>query len=230
MAIITTSPIVSEIRGSVGTQTFSKNHYRPYVKVRKAPTQSSSIYASDARSFMADIVSQWQSETAASQAAWNAVADLYNAHERLGKKSRLSGYNAFVRAWINQKYVLIGSGPLPVVSGSVPRLLSLSSNFDHAALSLSFTIDNNNSRFRWVFKISKPVSTGVTSNNSVAFYYVKGGAFTGTSNSPSVATAATTRIPSLATAGGKKLFIQLYFVDTKNGVAFPANYLSGILV
>ena len=229
MAIITPSAVISEIRGSVGTQTFSKNHHRPYVKLRKAPTMPGSVFQDHARENLAAFVQEWQLLTDAGRLAWNEISDQFLAHSRLGKQSKLSGYNAFIRGWINKDYAVSSGAPLPVVSGNCPRITSLTSTFSTAGLTLTFVIDNNNSRFHWVFRTSKFVSPGMMSVNSIPFYYIKGGAFTGTSNSPSVSTAFNFRFPGIGSSSGKKLFLELFLVDQLNGVAFPPVYTSGIM-
>ena len=229
MAIITPSAIVSEIRGSVGTQTYSKNHYRAYVKTRKAPTQSASTYAGLARSNMADAVSFWMGETEDVKQAWIYFAPYFFAHNRLGNASRLSGFNAYIRAWMNILYAGSPSNPEPIPAGHVPRILSLSSTFSTAGLAISFTLDRIDSRFYYYLKISDYTSAGRMSNNSVAFYNLKGGPLTGTSMSPSVSSFFNARFPGLSTKAGFKLFIALHMIDTHNGMAFPPVYINGIL-
>jgi hypothetical protein len=229
MAIITTSPIVSEIRGSVGTQTFSKNHHRPYVKVRKAPARPASSYRSFATSNLSDVVTQWLGETDATRAAWGDVSDQYFAHSRLGKKSKLSGYNAYVRANMNAIYCSGSFNPIPVVSGNCPRIISFTSTFLVSGLAVTFVIDRLDTRFNYILKVSNFSSAGKMSNNSVAYYGLRGGACTGTTNSPTVSTFFNSRFPGIAGKAGFKLFIQLYLVDTLNGVAFPPVFVSGIL-
>jgi hypothetical protein len=230
MAIITTSPIVSEIRGSVGTQTFSKNHYRAYVKTRKAPTQSASLYASLARSNMSDATSFWFGETEATKQAWVDFAPYFFAHNRLGKASRLSGFNAYIRAWMHILYAGSPSNPEPIPCGHAPRIISFTSTFLHTGLAVTLTLDRIDSRFYYYIQTSDYASPGKMSNNSVAFYNCKGGPLTGTTMSPSISSNFNARFPGLSGNAGLKLFLKVYMIDTHNGVAFPPVYVSGVIV
>lgn len=229
MAIITPSSVVSEIRGSAGTQTFSKNHYRPYVKTRKAPTQSASLYAAQARSNMADAVSFWMGETEATKQAWVDFAPYFFGHSRLGKQASISGFNAYIRAWMNILYAGSPSNPEPIPAGHAPRILTLTSTFSVSGLSISFTLDRTDSRFYYYLKISNYTSAGRMSNNSTAFYNLRGGALTSTSMTPSVSSFFNARFPGLSGKAGFKLFISLHMLDTHNGIAFPPVYTSGVL-
>jgi len=229
MAIITPSSAVSEIRGSVGTETFSKNHYRAYVKTRKAPTQSATTYANLARSNMADAVSFWMGETEDVKQAWVDFAPYFFGHHRLGKAPSISGFNAYIRAWMNILYAGSPSNPEPIPAGHAPRILSLTSTFLHTGLSISFTLDRIDSRFYYYLKISNYMSAGRMSVNSAALYNLKGGALTSTSMTPSVSSFFNARFPGLSGKAGFKLFISLHMLDTYNGIAFPPVYVSGVI-
>lgn len=229
MAIITPSAVISEIRGSVGNQTFSRNAYRAYVKLRKTPTMPASSYRNISKQNLSDGNDQWNTLSTADRDNWNANAYLFKSHARLGKESQLTGYAAFVRAWINLQYCGSANFPKPVVSGNCPRVTSFTVNALTTGLSTPFVIDNNNSRFAYIIKASDVRKGLPVMLNSRPRYFIKGGAFTGTSNNPNVNTPYASRFTALTIYSGFKIWAELKIIDTINGVAFPSVYAFGFV-
>lgn len=229
MAIITPSAVISEIRGSVGTQTFSRNAYRAYVKLRKTPTMPASSYRSASKQALSDGNDEWNNLSDVDRAAWNANSYLYKSHARLGKEAQLSGYSAWVRAWINRQYCGSSVIPKPVVSGSCPRITAFTMNALTTGLSCQFVVDNFNTRFNYIIKASNFHKGTVQQMNSLPRYFVKGGALTGTTNNPVVNTPYTTRFGAQTGFNGFRIFLELKLIDTFNGVAFPSVYVSGLI-
>lgn len=229
MAIITPSAIVSEIRGSVGTQTFSRNASRAYVKVRKTPTMPASLYRNLAKQALSDANDNWNSMTEATRNLWIANAYLYESHSRLGKTAGISGYSAFVRASINLHYAGSANVPIPVPSGSCPRITSFTVNALTTSLSCPFVVDNFNTRFNYVIKATDVRKGLPVQLNSRPRYFIKGGALTGTSNNPAVATPYNTRFVALTIYSGFKIWMELKLIDTINGMAFPSVYNFGFV-
>lgn len=100
MANFTPGPIISEIRGSIGDLTYSRDHSGPVVKSKVQP------YPVNRPDQLA-----WQARVAAAVAAWQALTDAERlefqtaAQDRsyllsLGISKKLSGYQLFMRRYL----------------------------------------------------------------------------------------------------------------------------------
>lgn len=98
MAII--QPILGNLRGSIGANTFSHNRGGDYVRRRVAPTNPNSSRQQTMRTFLGTLAALWSSTlTAGERAQWDTWADNQNKVGPLGNSISLTGINAFV--WTN---------------------------------------------------------------------------------------------------------------------------------
>lgn len=100
MASIQTGSIVANISGSVGSESYSRNAYGPYVKSRVTPTNPNTAAQQAARSDISDAVAAWQALTDAQRNAYVVEARQRSVKNRLGISTRLTGYNLFVRQFV----------------------------------------------------------------------------------------------------------------------------------
>jgi hypothetical protein len=173
MAIITPSSLVSEIRGSVGDQTFSRNAYRAYVKERKAPTNPNTLRQIEVRNFMGAASEYWRIISQDQRNAWNSFAKQLNAKSRLGQEPKLNGYNACSRWYITYQLgaceFINEPGPLQVLP--IPEVI-----YSFAAPSLLITginLEDNPLGVGILVKYSKPVLAGIESINSVELKLIR---------------------------------------------------------
>ena len=139
MAVITPSSLVSEIRGSVGDQTYSRNRYGAYVKAKLIQTNPDSTDQQAVRAQMADAVAEWQSAAQEYQDVWNQFVTDQRIGKNISRKIRRSGFNEFLSRWMN-RYALSASGtgfsPLPlvrfnpVITAVTPGTLSIELAYD----------------------------------------------------------------------------------------------------
>lgn len=97
MASILTGSIVADIRGSVGSESYSRNQYGNYVKARVTPTNPNTAAQIASRAALAASVAAWQALTQAQRDKYNALAHLYTFKDRLGISRTLNGYLIFIR-------------------------------------------------------------------------------------------------------------------------------------
>lgn len=96
MALI--KPLLGELSGSIGGNTFARNKGGQYVRQRAQVTNPNTAAQQAARTALAYLVGYWLSTlTAAQRAAWEAYAENVQVTNRLGEKINISGQNMFVR-------------------------------------------------------------------------------------------------------------------------------------
>lgn len=113
MALIKTSGLVAEIRGSVGGATFARNRGGAYVRNRSVPLNPSSVRQTAVRAFLASLTQAWSSALSAGQrAAWELYAANVPLVNALGESRNVTGENMYVRA--NSLLLDIGAARLDV--------------------------------------------------------------------------------------------------------------------
>ena len=120
MAHLTEGVIISEIRGSIGSRTFSKNAYGPYVKkklvqpVRNTPKQITR------RNALKTAVENWQAFSDHERKLWVNWAKDNPVRNSLGKRITLSGYNMYISAYMNKLTVRALDIPFEFVKDGIP--------------------------------------------------------------------------------------------------------------
>lgn len=123
MAKFLPGPVVSEVRGSVGGTTFTRNRFGPVMRQRVKPVVSTTEYALAAKARMTTETQAWQGLTAAQKLAWNEYAAGNPIVGSLGEQQIGTGHIAFVG--INTRIAMVGTGALLVPPvGTPPAPLS----------------------------------------------------------------------------------------------------------
>lgn len=148
MALIQTSNLVNDIRGSVGGVTFSRSRAGAVVQSKRSP-RSQKIKPQESGKVPVTVAAQlWRSATDSERKQWNQLALDYPVTNRLGQSTRGSGYQLFCKV---QTYRI--QAGLPTVLGVVvdprlwetttvnPRIVLGPSQFRRSSASSSFTPD-----------------------------------------------------------------------------------------
>lgn len=171
MALVLFGGGISDMRGSVAGNVFSKNRYGSYVRNRTKPVNPNSPRQQKVRNIMGQIVSAWsQIVTLAQRNAWEVYAAAVNFTNALGQTIQLTGYNHYIRsnmARINNGFTRIDAAPtillLPPTDGSFACAASEGSQL--VTITFDDTADwaNQNSGFMSIHQ-------GLPKNSAVAFY------------------------------------------------------------
>lgn len=102
MGHITTGGLVSEVRGSVGSLTYSRNAYGPYVKAKLNQTIRDTAPQLVTRGHMSNAVAAWQGLTDRQRRDWSVYAKDYPIRNSLGKLRVLTGYNFYLQCYLNK--------------------------------------------------------------------------------------------------------------------------------
>ena len=97
MATIKLGATVSDIRGSIGGTTFSRNGGGAYAKARIKGTNPNTAAQQLVRSIISGMIGFWAALTAQVRTDWGVYASQVPFINRLGDSINLSGYNMFCR-------------------------------------------------------------------------------------------------------------------------------------
>jgi len=98
MALIHTGSIVSQIRGSVGTETYSRNSAGPYVRERKGPEVNTGENRVACRDAMTALSQAWSNTLTDQQRTdWRMYAHQHPHPNRWGERSGTAGHCCFIR-------------------------------------------------------------------------------------------------------------------------------------
>lgn len=172
MANIKKGSIVSDIRGRVGSEIYSRNREGSYVKSYVVPVQPNTGPQLNSRNVLTQAVSAWQALSDSERLSWIELAGSTFAKTKLGDSIERVGYNTFIERKMNLLFVGSSSNPFPF-NHSLTGLVSLS--FVSATTSsISVNLDefSMSSRVRLGVFMSPAVSSGIMSPNSTRFSQV----------------------------------------------------------
>jgi hypothetical protein len=138
MAFFTPSCLISEIRGSVGDQTFSRNAAGPVVKQKLVQPASSTAKQVANRTNLADAVAAWQGLTEFQRRGWMAAAKDYPVYDSLGRRSILPGYNFYISCFLTCRTGNLANPSLWFVKYQPPQLTSFTVYFADGARRMDF--------------------------------------------------------------------------------------------
>jgi len=115
MALIKFGGGITEMRGSIGGNVFSRNRSGAIVRQRTTPVNPQTNRQSAARAIMASVAATWLGVlTAVQRTAWNLYAASVPATNKLGEVINLSGFNQYCKssaASLNAGLPAIADGP-----------------------------------------------------------------------------------------------------------------------
>lgn len=101
MAKIRTGSLAGNIRGSVGSDTFSQNRYGTYIRRRTIPTVVRTVYTERVRTLFSHVSRLWQTLTESQREAWRTWAESNPVRDKFGENQELTGSACFIRLNIN---------------------------------------------------------------------------------------------------------------------------------
>lgn len=107
MAKVTPSVLFENIRGSIGSTTFSQSRAGLIAKRKTVGRKNYTTKQANVIKVQSYITGQWQNLSLENQLLWNAYADLHVQTDRFGTEKNLSGFNWFCHM-NNLKYVYDG--------------------------------------------------------------------------------------------------------------------------
>ena len=144
MALIKFGGGITEMRGSIAGNVYSRNRYGAYARARTKPVNPNTGYQQVVRAIVTYLTTYWsQTVTSAQRTAWNLYAANVVMLNKLGESVHLSGFNHFIRsnsARIQAGLAIVAAGPttfeLPEADESIVATMS------EAAGTLSLAYDD----------------------------------------------------------------------------------------
>ena len=230
MAIITPSANISEIRGSVGQQTFSRNHWRPYVKARTSPVQPDTQPQLDARAFMTEVSQAWQTLSPGERLAWQTFAQDQNTRSRLSSSHKMTGFNCYCRYAIYLSRNLCNYLTEPLPEQQLSNFFIYDISISTGGINTSFNLDASSGQFGMQMWYSDAISPGIESFNSVSFRSMDTFILSSGFNLPNYKNSWELVFSKLLSAqSGKKIFGMMKVIDPNNGVPQTIYRFSSIL-
>lgn len=116
MALLKFGGGITEIRGSMAGNVYSRNRYGAYMRSRTVPTNPNTARQQKVRTSLTELTSRWsQTLTAGQRTAWNLYGANVVMQNKLGENINLSGFNHYLRSNV----VLLQCNIAPVDDGPI---------------------------------------------------------------------------------------------------------------
>lgn len=216
---VTMGIIVSEARGKVSGNVFSKNKGGAIVRNRVTPINRRSANQQNQRQQLAALAASWRGLTEAQRVGWNAASPNFPQSDNLGQTIFLSGEQLFIRCNLN--LILIGESqitdaPTPT-SFDVLSFTSLTATADDGAISLAFT-PTVPAGYTMVVRATAPYSAGKSFVPQSAFRFITEVAAAQTSPQ-AIGTAYANVHGAITGATGQKIAVEMFLVENASGLA-----------
>lgn len=101
MAKIKFGMMMTDARGKLGGQVFSKNRAGAYIRTKVSPSNPQTSYQTKVRSNLAMLSSGWNALTASQISQWNSAVDAWQSTDVFGDIKKPTGKNLFVKLNLN---------------------------------------------------------------------------------------------------------------------------------
>lgn len=93
-------PILGDLSGSIADNTFSRNRFGPYVRVRRVPVNPNTVGQQEIRGHFANATTAWRLLSAAQRQEWNDYAAQTPKQNPLGETVFDTGFNWYVATFV----------------------------------------------------------------------------------------------------------------------------------
>jgi hypothetical protein len=97
--------IITELKGSIGGNTFQRNGYTTIVKTRRGPKRATTVSQNTIHNLLSLLTRRWATLTVAQQQAWRDFAAAHPVDDPFGQPKVLLGINWYVK--INGYYYIL---------------------------------------------------------------------------------------------------------------------------
>lgn len=187
MAIFTPSSVISEISGSVGSLTYSRNRWRPYVKNKTIPVQPDSPTQLDQRNYLETASIEYRNLSEIQRVAWETHANNFNIRNRLSLKRKISGFNLYCKQYIWYQRGLISAVGIPKPERAQPLFSNGAFNGDTSDPLVTWERSGSAGNYGYQIWMSENRLASTMSINSCTFKTVFEGMLSSTTPSVDVA-------------------------------------------
>ena len=162
MALIKFGMMMTDARGKLGGQVFTKTRSGATVRTKVTPANPQTTAQQQSRAILGNLSTAWRNLSESDRRSWNAGVENFSRTNVFGDTYNPSGKNLFVGLNANLLSVNISrvdTAPLPI---EVPALIITSASVDISTGEISFATDSGlpGLGFQIIFQASKPSSAG----------------------------------------------------------------------
>jgi hypothetical protein len=227
-AKFTPGAIISEIRGTIASTTFSKNAAGAIIRNRVVPINRNSTLQANQRQKFGNISSGWRALSEAERASWIAAAADFPYQDSLGQTKFLSGAQLFEKFTLNLAVIdeaQVDTAPSPA---SFDEIALGAVTLTDAAFTVAFTPDPVPAGMAMVWYATRPISAGKSFVNKSDFRFIQ-------FEDPAAVSpvnlfaAYEAAVSTLTGQEDKKVFIEARYIQVATGVASAAVRTSAIV-
>ena len=228
MARINTGAIISEIRGSVKDQTYSRNAGGAYVKGKLIQTNPNTTYQQTYREYFKNISAAWKGLSDENRNAWIAEGLKTNPKSSIQSYRKQAGFNCFVSRNV---YPYFWNGVVqvePVETGLQNPLQLINPNFSYPSFKMEiYGRDDTGEWLAWI-KTTPPLSPGIMSLNwsLLTFYTAVQGDYFG--HDLTIQPYYSTRYTFPISPVGQAVWVQAVYTSTITGKIICDSPIKGI--
>lgn len=218
MAKFTPGAIISEIRGTIASTTFSKNAAGAIIRNRVKPINRNSNAQNIQRQIFATISSAWRGLTQVQRNSWIEATPDFPYQDSLGQTKQLTG--AQLHQKLNLNRLLIGEAMIPTAppQTSFPEFNIGAVAATTSTFTVTFTPDPVPAGFALMVYATRPLSAGIDFVSKSDFRLIQ---FLDPADaSPAdIFTDYTAKVSALTGQSGKKVFVEIALVEVASGIA-----------
>lgn len=220
--------IVTNVRGSIGDQTASKNRFGNFMRARVIPFEGGSTYKSIMRGYFSTISGSWKLLTQDQRDQWNKNSLLFSFQDCFANLRHLSGFNLFVSCnmfrFITARSLIV----LPPVPTRINPVSIISCVADFSTQTVTVTLSGNILASQTLmFYCSLGTSAGVSRYHGTYYYVYALDSYVGLTRS---ITAQFLARFSAVPAAGQKLFFKSVVFNRFSGLSSLPQYCSTIII
>ena len=218
MAKFTPGAIISEIRGTIASTTFSKNAAGAIIRNRVKPINRNSNAQNAVRQSFASISSLWRGLTQPQRNSWIEATPDFPYQDSLGQTKQLTG--AQLHQKLNLNLLSIGESPITTAppQTSFPELAVGAVSPAAATFTVAFTPDPVPAGFAMKVFATRPLSPGIDFVSKSDFREVT--FLDPADTSPAdIFSDYTAKVSALTGQAGKKVFVELQYIEISSGIA-----------
>jgi len=209
--------IVTDGRGKLGGQVYSKNRAGSYVRNNAIPSNPRTTFQMKSRNLLAQLSQAWSGLTEQERNAWNGAVEKFPRKNVFGDTRNLTGKNLFTS--LNKNLLQVGKSQLEVPPAPADSIgisdYSAISNIAEDELEINVTTENSNGDL--VIRATPPVSPGKTYVKNL-LRVIDYGSATGNAQTVNVLNTYTDRFGSLSE--NQVIYFGIYSVNSA-GVKSP---------
>lgn len=208
--------IITNSRGKLGGQYYSRNHYGPYAANIVTPTNPQTSYQSDKRAIFLYFTQNWRNLTRIQQEAWIAAAPDFPRTDVFGDPYESTGKNLYVSLNLNLAQIgetAIDEPPTPESIIPLPAISSFDALADYSLMKVFFAETLTDTTSKVCLYVTPPISPGyfnVTSKYKLLLTFNQS-----SSDYINFQTEYSARFPSVAV--GQKVFAKFQTIQTHSG-------------